>query len=257
MLWLRGPNDEKPPTMWTEAEGENVDIAGVAAHISSFAGAFIHGSVEDACCKKHETFTRNCLPCQDVQNCVEQFQSHSCRFTCFKKKKFQWISPREGHGRLDGVKNSTELLVPVCRFKFPKNVCDQSVFLHIFPNDYPKDQLKKAKEDYTKIRKYLLRITQEMGEMDAEKVEQFKSLTFFEFLYEVGMFEDGESQSDTVSQQKAKERYLTALRCEIKSSGYLLIKRTTRDIFTNNFNKVSIIQFFVKFCIKQLFTLRG
>ena len=150
-----------------------------------------------------------------------------------------------------------ELLVPVCRFKFPKNVCDQSVFLHIFPNDYPKDQLKKAKEDHTKIRKYLLRMTQEMREMDAEKVEQFKSLTFFEFLYEVGMFENGESQLDTVSQLKAKERYLTALRCEIKSSGYLLIKRSTRDIFTNNFNKVCIIYLFIRFLIKEIYTFRG
>ena len=239
MLWLRGPNDEQPPTMWTEEDGDPSDIGVVAAKISSFAGAFIHGSTDDASCKNHETFKDDCVNCQDVKCCVEQFQSHNCRFTCFKKKKFLRIYPREGHGRFDGVRHSTELQVPVCRFKFPKNVCDESVFLHIFPTDYPKDLLKKAKEDYMKIRKYLLRFSHEMSDMDPVKVEKFKSLTFYEYLYEIGMFEEGQNSSNKVFQQQAKERYLTALRCEIKSSGFLLIKRTTRDIFTNNFNKVN------------------
>ena len=54
----------------------------------------------------------------------------------------------------------------------------------------------------------------------------------------VGALEEGQDPSNKVFQEIAKERYLTALRCEIKSSGFLLIKRTTKDIFTNNFNKV-------------------
>ena len=169
---------------------------------------------------------------------LSMVQFHTCKFTCFKKKKFLKIHPREGHGRFDGVRHSTEIQVQICRFKFPRNVCDESVFLHIFPADYPKELLKKAKDDYMKIRKYLLRFSHEMSDMDPAKVESFKGLTFYEFLYEVGMFEDGENPSNKVFQQKAKERYLTALRCQIKSSGFLLIKRTTQDIFTNNFNKV-------------------
>ena len=239
MLWLRGSNDEQPPTMWTEAEGENVDIEGVAAKISSFAGAFIHGSADDACCKKHENFKADCPPCQDVKNCVEQFQTHSCRFTCFKRKKFLTILPSEGHGRLDGTAYSTSLQVPVCRFKFPKYVCDESIFLHIFPADYPKELLKKAKDDNMKIRKYLMRFSHEMKDMDPVKVEQFRSFSFYEFLHHVGMFQEGQQTSNPKFQKQAKERYLTALRCDIKSSGVLLIKRSTRDIFTNNFNKVS------------------
>ena len=239
MLWLRGPNDEQPPTMWTEEDGQPLDIEGVAAKISGFAGAFIHGAADDASCNTHKTFMNDCRTCQDVKSCVEQFQSHKCRFTCFKKKKFLRIQPGEGHGLNDGVRHSTELLVPICRFQFPKNVSDESVFLHIFPTDYPKKLLQKAKDDYMKIRKYLLRFSHEMSEMDPAKVERFKSLTFYDFLFEVGMFEKGQSPSNKLFQQKAKERYLTALRCEIKSSGLLLIKRTTKDIFTNNFNKVS------------------
>ena len=225
--------------MWTDEVGEQLDFAGVSAKISTFAGAFIHGSADDTSCKVHENFKSECQACLDVQKkCVEQFQSHKCRFTCFKKKKFLKIHSREGHGRFDGVRHSTEIQVPVCRFKFPKNVCDESIFLHIFPTDYPKDLLKKAKEDYMKIRKYLLRFSHEMSDMDPAKVEKFKGLTFYDFLYVVGMYEEGQNPSNKVFQQKAKERYLTALRCEIKSSGFLLIKRTTQDIFTNNFNKV-------------------
>ena len=34
----------------------------------------------------------------------------------------------------------------------------------------------------------------------------------------------------------AMRRYYTALRCEVKSSGLLLLKRNTGDVFTNNFN---------------------
>ena len=89
-----------------------------------------------------------------------------------------------------------------------------------------------------KIRKYLLRFSHEMSDMDPAKVEKFKGLTFYDFLYVVGMYEEGQNPSNKVFQQKAKERYLTALRCEIKSSGFLLIKRSIQDIFTNNFNKV-------------------
>ena len=79
-----------------------------------------------------------------------------------------------------------------------------------------------------------------LDEPRTEPVRVMTVLTFYDFLYEVGMFEEGQNSSNKEFQQKAKERYLTALRCEIKSSGVLLIKRTTQDIFTNNFNKVSI-----------------
>ena len=48
---------------------------------------------------------------------------------------------------------------------------------------------------------------------------------------------DGEFLEDANEVAKAKARYLTALRCEVKSSGLLLLKRNTEDILTNNFNK--------------------
>ena len=64
--------------MWTEEDGGSLDIEDVAAKISNFAGAFIHGSTDDASCRNHQTFMNDCSTCQDVKSCVEQFQSHKC-----------------------------------------------------------------------------------------------------------------------------------------------------------------------------------
>ena len=76
------------------------------------------------------------------------------------------------------------------------------------------------------------------GEKFRESVawKHFVSLNFTQFLYEVGML-DGESLHDVNEVAKAKARYLKALKCEVKSSGLLLLKRNTEDILTNNFNK--------------------
>ena len=62
-------------------------------------------------------------------------------------------------------------------------------------------------------------------------------MSFHEFLGAVGMFEPGKDPSDVVAFKDARSRYLTALRCEVKASGLLLLKRKTQDIMTNNFNK--------------------
>ena len=60
------------------------------------------------------------------------------------------------------------------------------------------------------------------------------------YLFEVGMFREGKQFDDPQEIKIARQRYLTALRCEVKSSGTLLLRRNTQDIFTNNFNKVLI-----------------
>ena len=40
-------------------------------------------------------------------------------------------------------------------------------------------------------------------------------MSFFDYLFEVGMFEEDTSKDDPEAQQKARERYLSALRCEL------------------------------------------
>ena len=50
-------------------------------------------------------------------------------------------------------------------------------------------------------------------------------MSFHEFLFEVGMFEAGKGIEDEDAKTLARKRYLTALRCEVKSSGILLLRR--------------------------------
>ena len=65
----------------------------------------------------------------------------------------------DGHGRKDGERKTEMLLVPVCRFNHPKNPIDKTEFLLAFPENHDELELKKAKSDYSKIRKFLLRLT--------------------------------------------------------------------------------------------------
>ena len=73
-----------------------------------------------------------------------------------------------------------------------------------------------------------------------EKWKKFKQLSFYEFLYQVGIFEKEDECKDKNAKLKARKRYLTALRCEVKSTGLLLLHRDPEDILTNNYNKVMI-----------------
>ena len=151
------------------------------------------------------------------------------------------IEKSEGHGRLDKKITDEELMVPLCRYSFPKNPSDETILLRPFPENYDKKDLKKAEEDYKKIRKYLLRMTHAEDFEESEQWKEFCEMDFSKFLYEVGMMEhDDTLKDDNEKIQKAKDRYLTALRCEVKKSGLLLLKRRTQDIFTNNYNKYLI-----------------
>ena len=51
--------------------------------------------------------------------------------------------------------------------------------------------------------------------VDSERWKAFIKMSFYEFLYEVGMFET-DDWSDSEAQQNARERYLTALRLILK-----------------------------------------
>ena len=64
-------------------------------------------------------------------------------------------------------------------------------------------------------------------------------MTFSQFLYAVGMYENVEKfdENDKDSFNKARSRYMTALRTEVKSTGYVLLERSTKDVFINNYNK--------------------
>ena len=146
------------------------------------------------------------------------------------------IHSNEGHGRFDKRIDGEELLVPICRLRHPKFPLDHTEFVFGFSQDEDEEVVKKAKKDYSKIKKYLLRISSGENYQNGLKWRQFTAFTFKQFLYEAGMFEDSDF-NDPDKLAKARERYLTALRCDVKSSGILILRRATKDIFTNNYNK--------------------
>jgi hypothetical protein len=73
--------------------------------------------------------------------------------------------------------------VEVCRLRHPKYPIDKTEFLHAFPQDVDENELKVAKMDYGKIRKYLLRLTDGANFKESEQWKQFKELTFTQFLF--------------------------------------------------------------------------
>ena len=237
MFWMEGGNGEIPPSLHNEDKDGNINFEENARKISSFGSSVICGSSNDINCKDHNQYDSSCDGCKRLKEIVEHYQTHSHHATCLKKKKFTKITQFEGHGRLDDKKAAFELIVQTCRFNFPKNPSDETIFLPVFPQNYDKKDLKKANEDYNKIRKYLLRLTDGETFKDQEQWKNFLNFSFDEFLYEVGMFPKDKDITDKTALANARERYFTALRCEVKSSGMLLLKRDPCDIFTNNFNK--------------------
>ena len=218
MLWLRGENDEEPPTLWSSTED---DLTEISNSIASFSNDLILGSVSDAHCENHPTFEADCESCNLIKIYVEKFQYHRHKFSCHKKKKIVTIKADEGFGRLDGKTKGDALTFPSCRFNFPRNPMDKSEFIYGFPENTDVEVLKKAKQDYQKIRKYLQRLTHSEDYFKTETWNQFVNWSFFEFLYEVGMFEKDDSQDDPEAQQKARDRYLTALRCVLSTKHFL------------------------------------
>ena len=234
MFWLEGENGEIPPSLFSD---ENGDTRSNGKKIAEFAKSCMHGSVADMSCPAHPTSVSDCVACKELQITVRRYQTHSHKQTCMKKNKIIRINAEEGHGINDGKIEDNILMIPTCRFSFPKNPIDDTEFLLPFPDDYDLTEFKKAKRDYFRIRKYLLRLTHSDEFREDERWKNFEAMSFNEFLFNVGMFESGKDIHDNTAFQTARSRYLTALRCEVKTSGLLLLRRQTQDIMTNNFNK--------------------
>jgi hypothetical protein len=71
------------------------------------------------------------------------------------------------------------------------------------------------------------------------EMKKFNNLTFIQFLYQVGMFSEDKKLEEYSEEEKnvAYERYIKALSASIRGTGSVFLKRDTKDIFTNNFNR--------------------
>ena len=231
---MEGEKGQKPPSMWNNDDEEEEELY---KKNQKFADSVMSGSSLEMNCESCPVFNFDCEDCLAGKQLVEKYQSHKHTFSCKKKNKVCRILPTEGHGRLDYKIEGEELLAPVCRLRHPKYPMDETKFVRGFAEGTNEDELKQAKKDYKKIRKYLLRLTHAEDFKESDKWKCFIKLTFNKFLYEIGMVEDGKDSNDMKAVEKAKERYTNALRCEVKSSGMVILKRRPADILTNNFNK--------------------
>ena len=114
------------------------------------------------------------------------FNTHGCTFSCKKKKRTIHIKENEGHGRLDDKMMEEAIISILCRYNFPHNPIDETIFLLGIPKDLPEEELGKRKKDYRKIRKYLMRQTFSEDKESKARVK-LMNLSFKEFLFEVGM----------------------------------------------------------------------
>ena len=156
-----------------------------------------------------------------------------------EKKKVITIKEEEGHGQMDGMMKGERLSnIQVCRFKFPRYPMDETRLIQSVSQDADEQCLNEMKKDLNKIIKFLIRQTFE--EKGSNKgFSRLKDMTFFEFLYEVGMVRENKFYEYLTDEEKAaaKSRYLKALSVSVQGSATIHLKREVKDIFINGYNK--------------------
>ena len=194
--------------------------------------------------KLHDQIIACNMPGEDMdpelRSRIEKFQVHSDSFTCFKKKKRITIKKNEGHGISKPPPNAIDLIaINICRFGFPKFPMDKTVALMAYSKNEDKDVIAQGKKDFSMIRKFLLRQTYcppGAKKEDQEGYKKLVSLSFREFLIQVGMFEGLDIEEED-AMEKARTRYLNALRASIRGEMTVFPKRDTKSLYVNHYNK--------------------
>ena len=276
LLWLQDDKKRPAPTFWTsenDSQGKDDQLTKLE-EIEKLASILISASKQDILCDIHheavkdkqnyehckkcfsaefnfEECLKHTVPGEDYNNCnecmymkkiVEDFQTHKHTFTCQKKNKVINIQKNEGHGRNDGKQEGINISNYVhCRFNFPQFPMNKATFILGMSKDLDEESAKQRKEDLKKIKKYLIRqsYSESSEEKETEEFMKLKSLSFLQFLYEVGMFKREKSIEDYSDREKkdAYDRYINALSASVRGTGSVFLKRGTEDLFTNNFNR--------------------
>ena len=247
LLWLKNKKNEDAPNFWFETEDKKRDqnemtedqqkrydekkkleYANRIKQIEEFADCLISTSSKDISCDEHEDLNNdddsklNCEQCQNLIGIVDKYQSHNHTFTCEKKKRTITIKESEGHGRQDGnIKGPQLYNVSICRFRFPKFPMDETKLILGMSKDLDETVINTRKADLNRIIKYLVRQTySERNHSECEGWKHLKDLTFWEFLYEVGMFEGNKVLNDYRNEEKeiAKTRYLNAISASVQGN---------------------------------------
>ena len=248
LIWMKSTSGIDAPSFWVSkedtTEDENWQDKRKKESIERFANILILTSPDQMSCKIHDEhveLNKNCTDCKTLCEKVQKYQTHHHTFSCAKKHKTRTINEYEGHGRLDGIKKGIKLSnIPVCRFGFPKFPSDETKLIAALSKDADEDFANECKKDLNKILKYLQRQTyNESHFIDESCLNALTSMTFYDFLYEVGMFDENIdiSRTDEKEMKKAKKRYILALSSGIRGRAVVLLKREVKDIFVNGYCK--------------------
>ena len=116
---------------------------------------------------------------------------------------------------------------------------NRTVFIPGLSKDLSEEEIIKRKTDLKKIKKFLIRQTHTENDGEAEHFDSFCQMTFIQFLFEAGMFESNQ-EIEKLSDNEKKvgyQRYINALSASVRGTGAVFLKRATKDVFTNNFNR--------------------
>jgi hypothetical protein len=182
----------------------------------------------------------DCQKCAAYKLLVKDFQTHNHTFTCKKKRKTITVRKHEGHGRFDGKAEGPKIANFIeCRFNFPQFPLNRTTFILGIPKDLSEEEVRQRKSDLKKIKKFLIRQTYSESKEESEQFKTFKKSTFFQFLFDVGMFEGGKNIENLSIKEKTDgyQRYLNALSASVRGTGAIFLKRNPKDVLTNNFNR--------------------
>ena len=77
---------------------------------------------------------------------MNKCQVHHHTRTCAKKHKVITIKKGDGHGRLDGLMEDTELKnIQLCRFNFPRFPLDKTRLIFAIAKESDEEDVKKRK----------------------------------------------------------------------------------------------------------------
>ena len=241
MLYLTDQNGEPAPSLWvSEENSSNDNLDDIHKKIEEANDELISTSIDQAKCKKHRLVNfPGCKDCKTLEDFVTKFQTHRCSFTCKKKGKFIKLLGNQGLG-IHETDRATEIVTHICRFRFPRFPMECTKFLKPISKTEDPKQVNKMKKDLQHIKAYLIRKTYFLeSNEDEESWLRFKNMNFFEFLEDVGMFENLGHVTDPEERQLlAKARYLNALRADISGNGHVYHKRQTKDVYINNYNRI-------------------
>ena len=132
-------------TMFQETDDEEKRKE-MIKNIEYYAKKLICASMADIHCNDCEdddqiSDDQICEKCEILRSRVSTNNTHSCRFSCHKKKREMVIKPKEGHGKYDGIMEGEEMKVLMCRYGYPKNVMRETTFIPALPESIDEESL--------------------------------------------------------------------------------------------------------------------